>query len=191
MEPSEMRAVKSVTHIPCHLRNVRSRAESRMRAGQLRRVLLLSALLVSCGPLGPLAGGRLHGDLASTPPGDWSFSDAQKTIQLEVRPTDPYSVNVWCVAMGASLYVGAGRGESSVWARALLEDPRARVRVGTLLYDVIATRITDVAEIQAYLVLLSKKYGTLGSQAQLSDFQPDSDSPASAILFRVDVSDGS
>ena len=149
---------------------------------------LLGALLVSCGPLGPLAGGRIDGERAATPPADWLFSDAHQTIQLEVRPADPYSVNVWCVATGGSLYVGAGRGASSVWARALFDDPRARVRVGTLLYDVIAARVTDVAEIETYLEALSEKYGSLGSQAELSDFQPDSDNPASAILFRLDAS---
>jgi len=147
------------------------------------RVLLLSGLLLGCGPLGPLPGGALDGEQASTLPVDWSFSDAYDTVQLEVRPSDPYSVNVWCVATGGALYVGAGRGGSSTWARVLLDDPRARLRIGSTLYDVRTVRVTAVPEIQAYLDGLAAKYES--SEADVSDFLTDSDEPASAILFRI------
>ena len=88
---------------------------------------------------------------AATTPGDWSFSDAYGTIQLEVRPSDPYSVNVWCAAVQGTLYIGAGGGASSVWAQELLDDARARVRMDTVLYDVVAARVTNTAEIEAYI----------------------------------------
>jgi hypothetical protein len=152
----------------------------------IRQVLLLSVVLVACGPLGPVPGGELDGEPSSSPPGDWSFSVEYNIIQVEVRPPDPYSVNVWCVATGGSLYVGAGRGGSSVWARALIEAPRARVRLGTVLYEVIATRVTGAAEIEAYIEALGEKYGS--SDAQLSDFQAESHEPPSAVLFRLDPS---
>ena len=156
-----------------------------MRTGQSSQIVVLAALLVSCTPLGPLPGGELDGDLASNPPGDWSFSDSQTTIQLEVRPADPYSVNVWCIATNGSLYVAAGEA-SRRWARALIDDARARVRIGAGLYEVMAVRVTAVAEIQRYLDALSKKYPV--SDAHLSDFQTDSDEPPSAVLFRLDPS---
>ena len=136
-----------------------------------------------CGPLGPLPGGALDGEPASAAPVDWSFSDAYDTVQLEVRPSNPYSVNVWCVAKGDALYVGAGRGAASTWAQALLDDPRARLRIGATLYDVRTVRVTAVPEIQAYLEGLEEKYETL--EADVSDFQAESDEPASAILFRI------
>ena len=148
------------------------------------RVLLVSVALLACGPLGPLPGGELDGEPSSSAPVDWSFSQAHETVQLEVRPHDPYSVNVWCVATRGKLYVGAGQGESSFWARALLEEPEARLRIGTTLYDVIATRVTDTAEIEAFLDGLAKKYEI--SDAQLSDFQTPSDERPSAVLFRLD-----
>ena len=154
------------------------------------RALLASVALLACGPLGPLPGGELDGEPSSSAPVDWSFSHAHETIQLEVRPDDPYSVNVWCVATHGKLYVGAGRGESSFWARALLEEPEARLRIGTTLYDIIATRVTDTAEIEAFLDGLAKKYEI--SEAQLSDFQipsdlqTPSDEQPSAVLFRLD-----
>jgi len=155
-----------------------------MRISILLLVVALSAMLASCGPLGPVPGGALNGELASEAPSDWSFSNAHKTIQLEVRPSDPYSVNLWCVASNGKLYVGAGQGASSAWARALLEDGRARVRIDTALYAVVAQRVTEPDEIQAYVAALSRKYER--SQADPADFQSDAGRPAAAILFRLD-----
>jgi hypothetical protein len=149
-------------------------------------LLLASIAILACGPVGPLPGGSLNGEPSSSPAGDWSFSDSHNTIQLEVRRRDPYSVNVWCVAIGGNLYVAAGRGESSVWARALLDDGAARVRIGPVLFELNAVRVTSVAEIDAYLDALSKKYEA--SDAQLTDFQADASKPPSAVLFRLDPS---
>ena len=164
-------------------------SESQEGSSELRlhlgfRALLSSIALLACGPLGPLPGGELDGEPSSSAPVDWSFSQAHETIQLEVRPNDPYSVNVWCVTTRGKLYVGAGEGESSFWARALLEEPEARLRIGTTLYDVIDTRMMDTAEIEAFLDALAEKYEI--SDAQLSDFQTPSDERPSAVLFRLD-----
>jgi hypothetical protein len=159
-----------------------------MRLISVYSFALLSWMFVACGPLGPLPGGEIDGALASTPAGDWSFTDAHWTVQLETRPGDPYSVNVWCAAAGGRLYVGAGRGGSSTWSRALLDNPRARVRIGTVLYEVTAIRVADDAEIETYLDALSLKYSS--SDAELSDFQPSSDQPPSAVLFRLEPVSG-
>ena len=149
-------------------------------------LLLASIAILACGPVGPLPGGPLSGEPNSSPTGDWSFSSSHNTIQLQVRRSDPYSVNLWCVATGGSLYVAAGGGESSVWARALLEDGAARVRIGPALFELRAVRVTSVAEINAYLDALSKKYDA--SDAHLEDFQAASGKPPSAVLFRLDSS---
>ena len=147
------------------------------------RVLLLSVMLTACGPLGPVPGGKLDGELASGPERDWSFTDTYKTVQLETRPDDPYSINVWCVSVGRNLYVGAGQGASSTWARALLDDARARIRIGGTVYRVSTSRVTDPSEITSYLGALSRKYSD--ADGRLSDFQPGPDQQASAILFRL------
>jgi hypothetical protein len=94
-------------------------------------------------------------------------------------------VNLFCVASNGRLYVGSGEGASSVWASALLVEPQARVRVAGVLYDVTAVRVSLASEIEAYIDALSVKYD--GSDAQLSDFQPVSDEPAVALLFRLDL----
>jgi hypothetical protein len=156
-----------------------------MRVDILLGIFASSLLLLACGPLGPLPGSRLDGELSSSLPSDWTFTDRYDRIQIEVRPAEPYSVNVWCVASGDRLYVAAGAAESSVWARALLDDPHARLRIGQLLYGVTATRVVDAAEIEAYVIALSDKYAI--SIADLSNFQPSSGEPPSAILFRLDA----
>jgi hypothetical protein len=156
-----------------------------LRVDVLQSIFVSSVLLLACGPLGPVPGSRLGGELSSSSPNDWTFTDRYDRVQVEVRPADPYSVNVWCVATGGRLYIAAGAAESSVWARALLNDAHARLRIGEMLYGVSATRVVDVAEIEAYIVALSDKYAI--SFADLSNFQPRSGEPPSAILFRLDA----
>ena len=38
-------------------------------------------------------------------PDGWTFTNEVDTVQLETRPGDPYSVNIWCVAIEGALYV--------------------------------------------------------------------------------------
>jgi hypothetical protein len=147
-------------------------------------MFLASIFSIACGPLGPLPGGSLDGRVAGTPAGDWAFSDAHKTVQLEVRPSNPYSVNVWCTEAKGRLYVGAGQGPSSTWAQALLEDPSARIRIGGVIYEVTAARVSSIDEIRDYLDSLSSKYEI--SDATSSDFESTADRPASAVLFRLE-----
>ena len=156
---------------------------ARMRRAELPR-LLAGLLLVcaGCGPLGPVPGGRLSGQLVSTPMTDWTFLDDHWTIELETRPDDPYSVTIWCVSLGSRLYVGAG-SPTRRWGHALLQDPSARVRVDGSVYPRSAVRVTDHSEIEAYLIALSRKYP--GADASLQDFLPV-DGEAGAILFRLD-----
>jgi hypothetical protein len=155
-----------------------------MRAGTPCQFFFLIILLTACGPFGPVPGNQIGGQLTSAPTGGWSFSDDFWTIELEVNSADPYSVNVWCIAASHNLYVAAGRGGSAVWARALLHDAEARVRIGEALFEVSATRVMDPVEIEAYIAALSMKHPS--SSALLSDFQAESDRPAAAILFRLD-----
>jgi len=47
------------------------------------------------------AGGELSGETAA-PPDDWSALRDEETFQLETRPEDPYSVNIWAVGIGSA-----------------------------------------------------------------------------------------
>ena len=59
-----------------------------------------------------------------------------KTIQLETRPADPYSVNIWVIALGEHLYVHAGANRSE-WVEHMEADPNVRLRVGDSIYECI------------------------------------------------------
>ena len=137
-------------------------------------VALLLAL--GCRPFVMVPGGELSGTVKPVP-ADWSFTDSVETVQLETRPDDPYSVNVWGVAAGNTFYVASGRGESATWAKHIAADPRVRLRVGEDLYELSAVRTTDEVELSAFIDAAKKKY---------EDFEPDERQRREAILFRLE-----
>ena len=136
----------------------------------------LAGLAFACGPLGWIPGGRLSGELVTAPVDDWSFASALETIQLETRPDDPYSVNLWFVWRGPRLWVASGGGDVSRWAGYMTADPRVRLRVDGKLYERKAARVTEPSEIDEVIVLYKTKY----------DYDRDPKEDGQAVLFRMD-----
>ena len=135
--------------------------------------LLVSSL--GCGPIVMIPGGALSGT-ATPPPNDWSFTDEIDTVQLETRPSDPYSVNVWAIAVDSAIYVVAGSGDETTWARNIAEDDRVRLRVDDAIYDLRATLANDDVSRDAFLAAAKRKY----------DFDPEGQDTSKAMLFRLD-----
>jgi hypothetical protein len=100
------------------------------------------------GPTGLLPGGGLEGE-ARPAPSDWSFAGDYDTAQIETRPQDPYSVNLVFTILDGGLYVNAGDTETQ-WVKNMTEDPRVRLRVDGVLYELRAERVTDADEISAF-----------------------------------------
>lgn len=119
------------------------------------------------GPLGPFAGGELAGPEAE-PPAAWG--EVPETVQLEVRPSDPYAVNVWSVGIGRRLYVATGP-EGSTWSARLQADERVRVRVAGTVYPLRAVLVTADDERQAVVDAYLRKYGSPGEEGA-SGFAP-------------------
>ncbi len=145
----------------------------------MTRFLALAALAtacLACRPLGPIPGGRLSGEVVSTPVSDWSFAGAVETIQLETRPDDPYSVNIWFVSQGSRLWVASGGSDKSRWAQNLVADPRVRLRIDGRVYERNALRVSDQAEIDAVVVLYQTKY----------EYERDPEAEGESVLFRMD-----
>ncbi len=142
----------------------------------MRHFLALSILVlaIGCGPLVMIPGGRIDGT-PTPPPGDWSFSDAVDTVQLETNPDDPYSVNVWGVAAGAAFYIAAGDRDSQ-WARNMNRDPEVRLKIEDAIYELRAVPVEDEAELERFLAAAKKKY----------DFEPDEEQRAGAQLYRLE-----
>ncbi|MBY0400093.1 DUF2255 family protein [Myxococcota bacterium] len=131
------------------------------------------ACLLGCGPTLLMPGGELSGPVEAVP-ADWGFSDEISTIQLETRPSEPYSVNIWAVGMGDRLYVHAGANRSR-WVEHLIADPSARVRVGGKLYLVTAVRVVEPSEFAAFADAYKKKYGV----------RPRNENVAEVYLYRL------
>lgn len=145
----------------------------------MRRMLVVAALAVgvlACGPHGPIPGGSLPGEVVTTPVDDWSFAKGVETIAIETRPDDPYSVNVWFVSQGARLWVAAGGGGESKWAKNLVADPRVRLLIDGKLYERMAVPANDQSEQDEVLVLYQTKY----------DYKRDAEDEGKAVLFRMD-----
>ena len=134
----------------------------RWRAWAVRRRLafsFLAALVAAgCEPTFVFAGGELAGTERPVPP-SWEFTKDFNTVQIETRPIDPYSVNVWGVNVGRSFYVAASDASDAAWARAIETEPRVRLRVGDDIYPLLATRTEDPTELDDVIDAYIVKYG--------------------------------
>ena len=135
-------------------------------------VLVLFGLL-ACDPVVMIPGGALSGEVQAVP-ASWAFSDEVDTVQLETRPDDPYSVNIWGVAVGEDLYVASGKADNA-WARYIAEDDRVRLRINGTIYEMRAERDDSPEGRERFLTAAKAKY----------DFEPDPEQTSEAILFRL------
>ena len=141
------------------------------------RLIAMSSLFLvaSCGPFLLLPGGKLEGTAAPAM-SDWAFTDEVKTVQLETRPEDPYSVNIWAVGMGPLLYVHAG-AKRSRWVENMEANPDVRVRVEEKLYDLRASRVEGQDEFTRFSNAYEEKYGS----------RPRNENVMEAYLFRLEA----
>jgi hypothetical protein len=144
----------------------------------MRFITLLALLLAvaACDPIVMIPGGELSGNVVPVPD-DWAFTDAVETVQLETRPMDPYSVNVWVVALEDGVFVVAGSGLETAWAQHIAIDDRVRLRVGDSIYELRGTPDDAQATRDAFLAAAKNKY----------DFDPESEDLTKAILYRLEA----
>ena len=138
-------------------------------------VVTLANVIGCDGPFIMIPGGALAGTVEPVP-GDWSFSDATDNVQLETRPNDPYSVNIWGVGVGDRFFIASGRGIEASWSQHIAEDPRVRLRIETAIYEMRAVPTQDPADREAFLAAAKKKY---------DDFEPNEEEASKAILYRL------
>jgi hypothetical protein len=135
---------------------------------------VVAACFAGCaGPCLVLPGGALEGPTVATPDG-WAFTDDVKTVQLETKPSDPYSVNIWVVALGDHLYVHAGASRST-WVENLEADPEVRLRVDDAIYELAASRVEGQEEFDRFADAYERKYGR----------RPRNEDVDAAYLFRL------
>lgn len=150
------------------------------------RLLSLIVLLAGCsGPLGPVAGGSLAGKPMAGPPADWNFARASEYVDVEVRPSDPYSVKIHYYVVDGALYIEAGENLWSRWRPMLRADPRARVRFGDEVYAVLAVEVTDPDEIAGVLPQFYEKDMDEPSDACRAGWRPEN-CDFSGRFYRLD-----
>lgn len=142
-----------------------------MRAAML---VAIGLLLGACEPVGPLAGHTLSGE-PTPPPADWSSVASVETVQLQTRPDDPYSVNIWGVAIGPDFYIASGRGANASWVGHIASNADVKLRIGHALYELRAVRVTDAAELERVSAAYAAKYE-----------MDDEDKPKEPWVYRLD-----
>jgi hypothetical protein len=136
--------------------------------------LVLTASIAACSrPFLLLPGGALEGSTAAIPDG-WSFTDAVETVQLETRPSDPYSVNIWVIALDENLYVHAGANRST-WVENIEADRNVRLQVDDSIFELAASRVDGQEEFDRFSDAYERKYGR----------RPRNENVGEAYLFRL------
>ena len=126
-------------------------------------------------PISIISGKRLSGDEVSYP-ADWAFTADHPLIAVETRIGNPHSVTTVCFVYEGDLYVPARDAATKDWPGYVLNDSRARVKIGESVYPVTLTRAADV-DLDSVLAAVGTKYPQF---AEATDEQM-----ASTWLFRV------
>lgn len=107
----------------------------------------LLAALACGGPMVMIPGGALRGDIVAEPVTDWSFAD-DRFVDLEVRPSDPYSVELNYTVRDGMLYIDPAEGRR--WLDYIRDDPNVRVRFDGRVYSARAVLVDDPAEREGF-----------------------------------------
>lgn len=138
-------------------------------------IFSLTGLLAGCDePFIVMPGDALQGTLTD-PPADWTALNEVGIVQLETRAGDPYSVNIWMAGLGPDIYVATG-DDATEWSGHIDIDPDVRLRIGTDLYELEATRVTDNREQHAVATAYASKY----------ELDPDDNWVLDGQVFRLD-----
>jgi len=123
----------------------------------LALVVVALAARFADGPLGPFRGGALSGTVDPDPSPDWTSVGA--TVELEIRPDDPWSLQTYALPDGGELYVPSFYAERRRWVPVALADPRVRVRVGDRLYERRLVRVDDPVTRARLVALMAARHG--------------------------------
>jgi hypothetical protein len=122
-------------------------------------LLLLFAFSACVDPSDRRPGTKLTGDV-TPPPADWSFSDANPEIAIEVSGFLglPHSVTIWCAQLDGTLFVGARDPETKRWPAWVDEDPDVRLEIDDKIYEVRLTPENDPDTLERLKLAYAAKY---------------------------------
>jgi len=129
-------------------------------------VVILALLLSACGYI-PFSSSELDGTVTPIPQ-SWSNVAQADIIQLETRPEDPYSVNLWVLGMHNYLYVYAGDNRAK-WVDHIDANPNVRLGHAGKIYELAPTQVDDEAEFNLFAQDWATKYGNLPRNMNLAE----------------------
>ncbi len=132
-------------------------------------LILITSLTACTDPLISIPGGKLKGDVVP-PPKSWE--SVPDVIQLEMQPSNPYSINIWGVVNEGDLYVATA---DSKWVPFILADNKVRVRMEGKIFELTANLVEDVDTQRRVGDAYTEKY----------NYTADPDEFLDAKLFRL------
>jgi hypothetical protein len=105
-------------------------------------------------------GTRLSGEVVDALPADWSFTNDQREIAIEVHTPYwlPHSVTIWCASDAGRLYVGSRDPDHKHWPGWVDDDPNVRLLIGGRIYAVKLVPLDDPEEIARVRRAYAAKY---------------------------------
>lgn len=131
-------------------------------------VFIFLSLLTACGQAFLVVpGGRLSGELVS---GAVDWHDLPRTIQVELRPRQPYSINLRVVLVERGIFIGTAN-QRSKWAKQIEADPSIRIGVDGKIYRLTASRVIEANKRGDVLRAYEEKYGLDSTREGISNMQ--------------------
>ncbi len=106
------------------------------------------AVYFSMCPCGPIPGAWLFGDKPAAGVTDWSFAndrDFAPLCQVQITTWRPHSINLNCMSDDGALFVSCSNCAGKRWSNDAISHPAGHIRVGSTVYPVTLTRVTDAA----------------------------------------------
>jgi len=117
--------------------------------------LALSSLLflTACtDPFIGVPGGKLKGEPSPLPA---SWSSVPDVIQVEFRPSNPYSINIWAVVDGGNIHVAT---TATKWVPFIEANNQVTVRIDGKLYEMLALKVDTEEDAMSVAAAYTAKY---------------------------------
>ena len=103
-------------------------------------------------PIIGVPGGKLKGEPSPLPE---SWSSVPDVIQVEFRPSNPYSINIWAVVDGGNIHVAT---TETKWVPFLEADNLVTVRIDGKLYELRAQKVDSEEDAMSIGAAYTAKY---------------------------------
>ncbi len=116
------------------------------------------ARVFHAGPLGPIPGGALSGELVPELPHDWSFANRAPYLLVESRAFAlPWSGRVWFLAHAGRLHLLLPGFFGDDLQRRLAIDPRVRVEIDGRVYEQVAVPVAGDAQLSQLMAPILRR----------------------------------